>query len=424
MKQSLLSHFPHLVLHRENPVLRDDDDGLPDSCLHGGGVEATMEQKEAVLECLRWLPFSAWFSLLLPAEWDLRAAIYGRSPFEQDGQGREGWQVAAELLVQRLHKAVPLDDAVLLALLRRIRRDHWVVSVASGERANQLRRALSALVPPHLLPSDGLYFLVGCGSWDGMFLRWIVEEVIPRSDEERVRVLALAVIYSCHGEPWPASGEVWNHQGERVLGDPKSRFATLRKKWYRAICARAESRGLEANALLYKELCSAVLDAAREGVVQGPPRSRKEKWEYDRFPAALRNAVHRRLFTRLFRERAGRRIQPTRHLQSRLALLPPRKRQRCRVEMRARLDRRAYRLFEGVFVRGDRIGVVARQLGMSQENARKILQRKVRPALRGWLAVREAKQPGTKDAEQAQPGLTRANAFCEAGPRSRTTTNH
>src|SRR5689334_12389412 len=117
----LLSHFPHLVLCREAQYETENPaevvDSFPDHFLQGGGVEATEEERFAVLEALRWLPIGTYSQLAFqPAE--VRQAVLGH---------------------------FPLSDNELLAVLQRIRGEHLVVQVARGIRARQIRDGLACI---------------------------------------------------------------------------------------------------------------------------------------------------------------------------------------------------------------------------------------------------------------------------------------
>ena len=389
---NLLSHFPHLVLCRQEQYASDDPsqvvDSFPDRLLHGGGVEATENERVAVLEALRWPPLSAYTMLAL--------------------QPPEAQQTAL--------RHFPLSDENLLTLLRAIRDQHLVVQVAHGVRLRQihvgeafLTSSTAQLVPTPaglqatvrfeeqdyhtglrvplgpLLP-DTEYLVEGIESWDGMRFA-LACEAVPTMPRDRARMIALGVVYSCLGEPFRPDGSL----PPRGQG-PLSRFISFPTAIRGPLWAAAEREAFRVNAespraLLWEMLADAFVEvvtalkvdfatqhlseairvpAPKEGKHWGawlPP----ESWNRIRLQSVVLHRVQRvvrhRLLPKSGYQRRGYRAH--RHLKATWAALPsPRRRELLR-QLRHHLPTMNYRLFR-VALRGIPLSQVAERQGLSK----------------------------------------------------------
>jgi len=393
----LLSHFPHLVLCREEQYLSDDS--FPDRLLHGGGVDATEQERLRVVEALRWLPIGAYSQLAF--------------------QPRETQQAVLSHL--------PVSDDELLTVLRRIREQHLVVQVARGTRVRQIRDGLACIrtaTAPLVAVARGVqatvafderatmltaplapllpgteYLLESVEAWDGLMFERACEAV-PMMTRDRARMLALGLVYSCLGEPFQPDGSL----PQRGQG-PLSRFISFPKAIQGPIWAAAEREAFRVNAespqaLLWEMLADAFVDVvaglqvdfSTQGLsdeIRVPaPKEEKhwgawlppESWNRIRLQSVVLSRVQRLVQKRLLPKSGYQRrgYGAHQHLQAGWAELPaPRRRELLR-QLRRHLAPMNYRLLR-VALRGIPLSQVAERRGLSKSAVSERLHSTVLP---------------------------------------------
>jgi len=362
-----MSHFPHLVLCREEQVLSDDS--FADRLLHGGGVEASVGERKAALEALRWPPLGLYVQLAFAPEHEREATL---SHF-------------------------PLSDDGLLDRLRAIRERHLVVMVARGSRVKQWREGsdaffISATAPLHqeqsklsatvefpaeswetgrqvplggLLP-PGDYLLEWLGSWDGPLFQRACEAV-QSLPSDRAYMTALAVVYSTLGEPFLEDGSL----RPRMRGTPLPRFITFpgigRAVWAAAERETLRTRDGSAQAVLWRLLAEAFVEVVRELRIDlskpnlsdkiRVPRPKEgrhwgswlppDQWNRVRLQSVIVSRVQRRVREKLLPGSRYQKRSYATHRKLTAAWLPlsPSQRRHLLREMRKRLDSLNYLLF-------------------------------------------------------------------------------
>ena len=413
----LWSHFPHLVLCREEQYASEDPSQLvesfPDRLLHGGGVEATEQERLSVLEALRWLPISAYSQLAFQHS-EVQKAVLGR---------------------------LPVSDEELLAVLRRIREQHLVVQVARGIRVRQIRDGLACIrtatgpvVPAAtglqatvafdeqarmvtaplapLLP-DTEYLLESVASWDGFVFERACE-LVPQMPRERARMIALGVVYSCLGEPFRPDGTT----PDRGDGAKLSRFIAFPKAVQGALWAAAEREAfrlgaVSGSALLWQMLADAFVEVVTDlkidfatphlsDKIRVPPPKEGKHWgawlppesrNRIRLQSVVLNRVQRLVIQRLLPKSGYQRrgYGAHRHLTARWAALPnPRRRELLR-RLRQHLAPMNYRLLR-VALRGIPLTQVAQRHGLTKSAVSERLRSTVLPGFD--RVARSLRDPG------------------------------
>lgn len=415
--QGLLSHFPHLVLCREAQYSAEDSaelvDSFADRLLHGGAAEATEEERLAVLEALRWLPIGAYSQLAFQTA-EVRQAVLAR---------------------------FPLSDDELLTVLRRIRQDHLVVQVARGIRVRQIRDGLACIrtaTAPLVSVATGLqatvafdeqatmitaplapllpkteYLLESVGPWDGLVFERACE-VVPHMPQERARMIALGVVYSCLGEPFRPDGTI----PDRGDGAKLSRFIAFPKAIQGALWAAAEREafGLGAesgSALLWQLLADAFVEVVADlkidfatqqlsdKILVPPPKEGKhwgawlppESRNRIRLQSVVLNRVQRLVLRRLLPKSGYQRrgYGAHRYLTARWSALPTSRRRELLRRLRHRLAPMNYRLLR-VALRGIPLTRVAEREGLTKSAVSERLHSTVLPGFdRALRSPRDSK---------------------------------
>jgi len=382
----------------ENPA--EVVDSFPDHFLQGGGVEATEEERFAVLEALRWLPIGTYSQLAFqPAE--VRQAVLGH---------------------------FPLSDNELLAVLQRIRGEHLVVQVARGIRARQIRDGLACIrtatapvvtiatglqatvafdeqatmvtAPLAPLLPDTEYLLESVGSWDGFVFERACE-LVPQMPRERARMIALGVVYSCLGEPFRPDGTTPDRGDDARL----SRFIAFPKAVQGALWAAAEREAFRlgvasGSALLWQMLADAFVEVVSDlkidfatqhlsDKIRVPPPKEGKHWgawlppesrNRIRLQSVVLNRVQRFVIRRLLPKTGYRRrgYGAHRHLSAGWSALPdPRRRELLR-QLRKHLTPMNYRLLR-VALRGIPLTQVAEHHGLTKTAVSERLRSTVLP---------------------------------------------